>query len=108
MNLSASVWVENRESLVHVAGELDLSTVGELTELLTGLIQAGAAHLVLDLAGVTFMDCTGLGVLLHARQASVVHGGGLLVVGVPARVRALLALTGTRALAAPDGPLRAS
>jgi hypothetical protein len=31
-----------------------------------------------------------------------------LLVGVPDRVRALLALTGTQALAAPDGPQRAS
>lgn len=108
MNLSVTARVENVESLVHVAGELDLSTAGRLRELLTGVIRAGAPHLVLDLSGVTFMDCSGLGVLLHAREASTVRGGGLMLVGVPGRVLALLTLTGTQALASPDQALRAS
>lgn len=108
MNVSVSARIESGESLVHVSGELDLSTAGHLRELLTGLIRAGTPHLVLDLTGVTFMDCTGLGVLIHAREASTARGGGLLLVGVPGRVRALLALTGTLPLAAPDQALRAS
>jgi anti-sigma B factor antagonist len=108
MNLSVSAQVEDAESVVHVSGELDLSTAGHLRELLSGLIRAGTPQLVLDLSGVTFMDCTGLGVLIRAREASTVRGGGLLLVGVPGRVRALLALTGTQALAEPDQTLQAS
>jgi anti-anti-sigma regulatory factor len=48
----------------------------------------------IDLAGVTFMDCTGLGVLVAARQAVLRTGGHLRVTNPQPIVRSVLELTG--------------
>ncbi len=103
MELSMSALLRDRESLVRVTGELDLGTAGQLASFLAEVLRVGSARLVLDVAGVTFMDCTGLGVLLRARNASLLRGGGLRLVSAPSRVLTLLALTGTSPLAAPAG-----
>jgi anti-anti-sigma factor len=92
----------DRESLVTVTGELDVATAGQLGALLTEVLRAGSSRLLLDVAGVTFIDCSGLAVLLRAREASEVAGGGLCLLQVPRCVRVLLALTGTGCLAAPS------
>jgi anti-sigma B factor antagonist len=99
MELSMSARHRDRLSLVRLTGELDLVTARLLEEFLADVLRSGSARLVVDLAGVTFMDCTGLGVMLRARDASVSRGGGLRLVALPRRIRALLALTGTQALA---------
>jgi anti-sigma B factor antagonist len=103
MEFSLSARVEDRESLVSVAGELDVATAGQLGDLLTEILRSGSSRVLLDLAGVTFMDCAALAVLLRAREASMVAGGGLCLLAVPRCVRLLLALTGTAVLAASPG-----
>jgi anti-sigma B factor antagonist len=109
MEFSLSGRMVDWDSLVCVAGELDLATAGELWDCLAAMLRTGSNRMVLDLARVTFMDCAALGVLLRARQASVVRGGDLCLIAVPRPVRALLALTGTQWLAAsPEFPSAAA
>jgi anti-sigma B factor antagonist len=106
MELSMSAQHRNRQSLVRIAGDLDLVTARPLEEFLSQVLNNGSARVVVDLAAVTFMDCSALGVMLRARKASVSRGGALRLVALPRRVRALLVLTGTQALArsAPFAP----
>jgi anti-sigma B factor antagonist len=99
MEFSVDAWVRAGQGLVCVAGELDVGTAPQLGQALAEVLRLGGALIVLDLAGVTFMDCTGLGVVLRARDASLLRGGGLRLVGMSARVRTLLTLTGTQSLA---------
>ena len=101
MEFSLSARVEDRESMVSVAGELDVATAGQLGDLLRDILRAGSNQVLLDLADVTFMDCAALAVLLRARQASEIAGGGLCLLAVPRCVRLLLLLTGTGCLASP-------
>ena len=61
------VHVEGR-SKVRVTGDIDLATATELRQRLTLVITAGTGDVDLDLSDVTFLDCSGLGVLLAARQ----------------------------------------
>lgn len=60
-------------SLLTVEGELDLATAGQV-ESAVAASAAGNLDVALDLAGVTFMDCSGI----HALSASqrIVNGGG--------------------------------
>jgi anti-anti-sigma factor len=51
-----------------VTGELDLATAPDLRQRLEAVIDAGTGDLKLDLAEVTFLDSSGLVVLLAARQ----------------------------------------
>jgi anti-anti-sigma factor len=99
MEFSVSARQGDLQSLVRLAGELDLVTARPLEQLLSDVLRTGSGWLVIDLALVTFMDCAGLGVILRAHAASLSRGGGLRLVAVPRRVRALLALTGTQCLA---------
>ena len=55
-------------SNVRVTGEIDLATAPELRQRLDAVIAAGTRTLDLDLSDVTFLDSSGLGVLLAARQ----------------------------------------
>jgi anti-anti-sigma factor len=99
MDFSLNARAVDRETLVSVAGELDLASAGQLWDCLAAMLRAGSSRVFVDLARVTFMDCAALGVLLRARQASVVRGGELCLIAPPRPVQTLLALTGTQWLA---------
>ena len=53
-------------TVVHLEGELDLAAVPKLQEALHSAQHADVSQIVVDLRGLTFLDSTGLGVLLAA------------------------------------------
>jgi anti-sigma B factor antagonist len=67
---------------VTISGEIDIATSRAMRDALA--ISAGPAHLEVDLSAVTFMDASGIGVLLAARQRAV-DGGGSLTLRAPSR-----------------------
>ena len=79
---------------VAVTGELDIRSAPDLRTWLTSALDDGATHVVLDLAGVHFMDSSGLGVLVGAHKRLARIGGRLTVVGVGDAVGRLLDVTG--------------
>lgn len=61
-------------------GEVDMVTAPQLGRRLLGLVDAGKTLMIVDLSKVTFMDSTGLGVLLDAlRHLTSRHGRLALV-----------------------------
>lgn len=52
--------------MIVVDGEIDLATVCSLLAAITEELAHGVVHLVLDLSAVTFIDSTGIGVLVGA------------------------------------------
>jgi len=102
MSFSANARFCGERSVLQIAGELDVSTASRVAALVTEALRSGSTHLVVDVAGVTFMDCAALRVLLRARQASLARGGQLSLAAVPRSVRAVLALTGTQELIGPE------
>src|SRR3546814_5908142 len=55
------------------AGELDLATAPQLSEAAEALIETGAKRLVFEVSGLSFMDSSGLRVLLElSKRAEVV------------------------------------
>jgi anti-anti-sigma factor len=79
---------------VTVAGELDASNSAWLYDTLHDAIDIGAAEVVLDLAALTFMDSTGLTVLLGAHKRMQSVGGTLAVLHPTPAVTRLLEITG--------------
>lgn len=81
-------------ALVALAGEVDISTVGQLYEQLAALQREGVQHVALNMAEVTFIDSTGLSVLvsLHKRMESM--EGELIVFSPSAELRRLLQIAG--------------
>lgn len=53
-------------TLVSFSGELDIASAGDMRESLERSDVAGASTVQVDLAEVTFLDTTGLGVLIAA------------------------------------------
>ena len=78
---------------VSVAGELDLATSPMLSELIEACcLRRGLTTVVVDVREVRFIDVTGLGALLAARQSARVLGGGLVLIGPSAPVERLIEL----------------
>lgn len=73
---------------MHVVGELDLATCSEVEEAIASA--APSSRVIVDLTGCTFLDSSGLRVLMRAQRQVDERGGGLeLVAADPAIVRVL-------------------
>ena len=81
-------------ALVAITGELDLATVPRVSEALAAEPVAGARAVVVDLAGVTFMDSTGLAALLDFERELAARGGRLVLACPEGPARLLLDVTG--------------
>ena len=62
--LSIAVQSSPDEVIIHLAGEIDVFTVAELSTVVSGLLSEPPSRIVLDMAGVTFCDSQGLGTLV--------------------------------------------
>jgi anti-anti-sigma factor len=80
--------------VVSVGGEVDLGTAGELSDYLVDAMRQAGPHLVLDLGDVSFMDSTGLKVLLATHKRVQLLGGHLALAAPGRSVRKVLAVTG--------------
>ena len=63
--------------LIHVKGEIHVSTAPEFAARLDEAIAADATAVVLDLTEVEFIDSTGLTVLLNSLRSVTLRGGRL-------------------------------
>jgi anti-sigma B factor antagonist len=79
---------------IRVAGELDLATAPRLEQALHNA-EVRARRVVLDLRALTFMDCSGVGVIAQSNKRAREAGGRLLLVRGPVQVDRVFALTGT-------------
>ena len=79
--------------MVCVAGELDRDTRDQLQDFLQDVVDGGARQVVLDFAQVTFMDSSGLGLLVHALKGLRAKGGRLCLAAVQEPVRNVLVLS---------------
>lgn len=77
-----------------LSGEVDLSTVAGLERRLDEVIGASAEVVLLDLRGVTFLDSSGLRLMLRLDARQREHGGRLVLVRGGRRVARVLELTG--------------
>jgi anti-anti-sigma factor len=70
---------EGTRAVLRVAGELDLATADQLRDRIRALLgrESAVTELVLDLAGLEFLDVTGLGALLEARRKLAAIGATL-------------------------------
>jgi anti-sigma B factor antagonist len=87
-------------AVVEAAGELDISTSPEFKRCVTCAIEEGAARVVVDLSGVSFIDSSALGALVGATRRSAQRGAKLMIVCPAGNVARVIAITGlNRALA---------
>ncbi|MFF5176461.1 STAS domain-containing protein [Micromonospora sp. NPDC000316] len=80
-------------TVLEVHGELDMATSPQLRDGLQQLIDAGDHRVVVDLAGVGFMDSSALGALVMMFKRLRDVGGQLSLAAVQPAVRSVLAVT---------------
>jgi anti-anti-sigma factor len=78
-----------------VSGELDLGTTTQLEQRVGALRAEGARRIVIDLAHLSFIDSTGLRLLLLLSQQAAGEGWGLLITRPSEQVQTILRITGT-------------
>jgi anti-anti-sigma factor len=71
---------DGHRARVRPIGELDIATVPEVDRQLQRLSDAGDEHLVLDLRDVSFMDSSGLRLILAWRERSGGNGGDFSII----------------------------
>jgi anti-sigma B factor antagonist len=92
-----AVTVENRGEVcvVHADGEVDIATAPLLGRALEAGLAGGRPTVVVDLRQISFVDCTGIGMLTEARCRARGQGTRLRILAgrAVARTAALLELT---------------
>ena len=91
------ITVQSRDSGLTIAlsGEIDHHGARDMMAQLTEAISTRLpARLTLDMSAVTFMDSSGIAVLLRALRQMERHGGALRVANIPAQARRVLDAAG--------------
>jgi anti-sigma B factor antagonist len=92
--LDISVRKLDGTAVVAVAGEIDVYTSPVLQEQLVQVLRDGSSSIVLDLSEVTFLDSTGLGVLITGLKRCRSAEGDLVLVTAQPNVLKVLEITG--------------
>ncbi|MFS8775493.1 STAS domain-containing protein [Synechococcus sp. W65.1] len=80
-------------AIVPLEGRFDAKAASEARQLLQQVLDFGYTNLLIDMSAVTFMDSSGLGVLISALRKCRAAGGNLGLCGVPESVALVLRLT---------------
>lgn len=79
---------------VVASGEIDAVSSPELSAALRNLIASDARSIILDATDVTFLDSSGLRVLVDVSRELEGSGGSLVIDGMSAAVERVLEITG--------------
>ncbi len=94
MSFESSVRYSGDIAILDLTGRIVLNDgSATMREAIAKLREAGSTKILLNLAGVSFMDSSGLGELASAFAASNKSGGQLKLVNIPARITDLLRIT---------------
>jgi anti-anti-sigma factor len=92
--LPASVSAGESGPLITLSGETDITTIAELSELLTAQLSGGTVYLTIDASGLSFADSASIRVLLLAARTLKERGGGLVLLRPQRGVARMLEIMG--------------
>jgi anti-anti-sigma factor len=81
-------------TLIAVAGQVDTRTSAQLEEYIDQQRERLDEHLIIDMSELSFLDSSGLAVLLAAATLARAHGAGVHVAGLQPMPARLLEITG--------------
>jgi anti-sigma B factor antagonist len=94
MDLDVNVRQRGDRSVLAARGEVDVFTAPTLDGAITAELDQERADLVVDLTAVSFLDSTGLGVLVKGLKGAREAGGTLDLVVASERIRRIFEITG--------------
>lgn len=83
-------------TVAEIGGEMDMASAPWLRETLLAAIRQHGPAVRVDLQGVTFLDCSGVNVLLATARRARLEGGWLRVVRPSAQAVRVITLLGLR------------
>ena len=92
--LRLSTRTHDASTVVALSGELDLATAPELDTYLDGVLTDSGPRIVLDLSGLSFMDSTGIRILIRHHRQTEENGGRLGIAAPQPIVAKALKITG--------------
>ena len=89
-------WAENNKQMnVILGGDLDATSSKELKRTLEPAIDAGKpTSVVVDCAGLNYIDSTGLGVLVSAMKKVREHSGSIRIINLKPYLQKIFRVTG--------------
>ena len=90
--LPSQIVTQPEHNLIALEGEIDLHESPTVREALRGLIEKKLPHVFVDMAAVTYIDSSGLAVLIEAMQKVHGYGGRLALCGIRDNVRTVFEL----------------
>ena len=86
----------DRAQVYAVSGELDAYTAPDLRDTLERALEEGISWLIMDLTDLTYLDSTGLGILVGTARKSRQADGDLAVVCVKPGLLRIFSISGTK------------
>ncbi|MEV1051093.1 STAS domain-containing protein [Streptomyces sp. NPDC049887] len=80
--------------ILEIVGDVDYSTAEQLRHRFTALTLSPGQRLVLDLAGMTFCDSSGITALIAARNHALAAHADIALASVPAQTSRVLRIVG--------------
>lgn len=78
---------------ITVEGEVDIYTISKLKDAISMAVSSGVINIVINLGLVTYMDSSGLGLLLGLHKQLAKSRGSLILAGPSGAVRSVLRAT---------------
>jgi anti-anti-sigma factor len=85
--------LEGGVAVLRLQGKLNMASAAVARQAIASLVSGGHARVVVDLAGVPFLDSSGLGALIAGLKSTRQAGGDLRIAAPGEQVRLVLQLT---------------
>lgn len=86
---------KNNYVIVKLKGELDVASSIQARDIFKGLIDKGKVNIIIDFSDVTFIDSSGLGIIVVAYRNVKEKGGAIKFANVSPRIKKLFEITRT-------------
>lgn len=88
-------WRQDAHGVVlALRGEVDLATAPQVEQAIVDAVSQGFSQIVVDLAGVEFVDSVGLSMLIRAQRHAESNRGSLILRDLRPQTRRLLEVSG--------------
>lgn len=84
----------SKTNMVSVRGEIDIYSIEKFRDTIEEKIKTQASEIILDCSELSYMDSTGMGVLIELRNKTKELGQKIIMMNPRPNIRKLLALTG--------------
>ncbi len=90
---------DGNELTIYLSGDIDHHTARKIREVTDALIQEKKpSRLLLNFSAVSFMDSSGIGLIMGRYRMMLLFGGSVKVVSIPENLRRIMELSGLGSL----------